>query len=131
VTPPAAATQLHDSLPLSLAQETAELKTWYEAGGAAAPTTEAGEGLANSRMMGGGKSSGAVASLAEIQPEELAAVGEPPSFHDVRVTLNMFTDTSQRDIWYKACPQAGCNKKVRRPTAMGKSRVVILGFGAW
>jgi hypothetical protein len=92
-------------------QETAELKKWYEAGGATAPTTDAGEGLPSSRTAGG-KGSGMVATLKEIQPEELAAVGAAPEWFDVRVTLDKFTDTTQRDIWYKACPEPGCNKKV-------------------
>ena len=59
---------------------TAALRAWYVAGGASAPTTEAGAGYAGARGTGATAASAPLATLSDVQPDTLAAADAKPEW---------------------------------------------------
>mmetsp|Transcript_39697 Transcript_39697/g.86448 ORF Transcript_39697/g.86448 Transcript_39697/m.86448 type:complete len:589 (-) Transcript_39697:400-2166(-) len=88
--------------------EAEALREWFEAGGKSAPTVAAGAGLASANK--GSRSDTSLTCLKDLQPEELAAASAPPEYFSSLATVVRFA--TQRAMWYTACPEGGCNKKV-------------------
>jgi replication factor A1 len=89
---------------------TAALRTWYAAGGASAPTTEAGAGYAGARGTGATAGSAPRASFADVQPETLAVADAKPEWATLcGCVVHIAPDAA---LYYTACPEEGCNKKV-------------------
>mmetsp|Transcript_6549 Transcript_6549/g.11319 ORF Transcript_6549/g.11319 Transcript_6549/m.11319 type:complete len:587 (-) Transcript_6549:670-2430(-) len=84
------------------------LREWFQGGGSTAPTVAAGAGLASA--MKGARTDGALMSMMDMQPEEIAPASAPQEFHSSIGTVVRFA--TSRAMWYCACPEEGCNKKV-------------------
>ncbi len=88
------------------------LRDWYAREGASVKPVEAGAGLANARGgSGGGKA--ARRTFAQIEAEPLPATDAKPEWctlYGSVVFLN--ADKASGSMYYPACPQEGCNKKV-------------------
>ena len=88
----------------------AALRAWYAAGGATAPTTEAGAGYAGVRGAGATAGSAPRATFADVQPETLAAADAKPEWAMLcGCVVHIAPDAA---LYYTACPEEGCNKKV-------------------
>ena len=88
----------------------AALRAWYVAGGSSAPTTEAGAGLAGVRAGGSTAGSAPSATFADVQPETLAAADAKPEWATLcGCVVHIAPDAA---LYYTACPEEGCNKKV-------------------
>jgi replication factor A1 len=90
----------------------AELRAWYAGGGASAPTTEAGAGFASARSGGGAGGAGGAprSTFDEIQPEALAPADAKPEWATLcGCVVHIMPDAT---LYYTACPEDGCNKKV-------------------
>ena len=85
------------------------LRAWYAAEGRTAATTEAGAGLTGSGTPGGGGKASRK-SLADIQDAPLASSDAKPEW--ALLTAVLIHIPPDGSLYYTACPEEGCNKKV-------------------
>jgi len=92
----------------------AELRSWYQAEGASATFTHAGEGLASALKSPGQGRSNERVTLFELQQGE-PQVGAKPEWHNVKAMVKQIK--SDQTLYYLAAPD-GSNKKVREENGM-------------
>ena len=84
------------------------LRAWHAKDGATCTTVEVGAGLAGAKGAGGGKASRR--SLAEVSSEAVPSPDAKPEWCTLYGCVIFIAPDSA--MYYPACPQEGCNKKV-------------------